>query len=101
MILTVLEATLGPGRESALEAAYAAAITSGNRPRGLVRSELLRDSQDPMRWRIQTWWESREALVAMRGSGTPPAGILMFRSAGAEPTLSIFEVVDALPPEGG
>jgi hypothetical protein len=34
----------------------------------------------------------------MRGSGTTPAGILMFRAAGAEPTTSIFEVVDGLSP---
>ena len=97
MILTVLEATLEPGRESALEAAYATVVASGERPTGLVRSQLLRDSLDPARWRIQTWWQSREALVAMRSSGTP-AGILMFRAAGAEPTTSIFEVVDGLPP---
>ena len=101
MIVTILEATLEPGRESDLEAAYATAISSGTRPDGLVRSELLRDAQDPSRWRIQTWWQSREALVAMRSTGTPPAGILMFRAAGAEPKTSIFEVVDDLPPLAG
>ena len=95
MILTVLEATLEPGRESDLQAAYAAAASRA-RPPGLARSELLRDVQDPSRWRIQTWWQDRQALEAMRGAGTP-AGILMFRSAGAEPSLSIFEVVDGLP----
>ena len=100
MILTILEANLEPGRESDLEAAYAAAVSSGDRPPGLVRSELVRDTQDPTRWRIQTWWHSREALVAMRSSGTP-AGILMFRAAGAEPKTSIFEVVDDLPPLAG
>ena len=96
MVLTILEATLESGRESDLETAYAAAASSGNRPPGLVRSELLRDVQDPSRWRIQTWWQNRQALEAMRGTGTP-AGILMFRSAGAEPALSIFDVVDDLP----
>ena len=101
MIVTILEANVEPGRESDLEAAYAAAVSSGNRPPGLVRSELVRDSQDATRWRIQTWWQNREALVAMRSTGTPPAGILMFRSAGAEPKTSIFEVVDDLPPLAG
>ena len=96
MILTILEATLEPGRESALRDAYADAVASGVRPPGLVHSELLRDVQDPSRWRIQTWWKSRQALEAMRGAGTP-GGILMFRSAGAEPALSIFEVVDEVP----
>jgi heme-degrading monooxygenase HmoA len=94
MVLTVLEARVPPGQEAALQAAYAAA--AAELPAGLVRSELLRDARDAARWRIQTWWASREALEAMRGTGTP-AGVLMFRAAGAEPTLAIFEVVDGLP----
>ena len=100
MILTILEAVVEPGRESNLEAAYAAVVSAGDRPTGLVRSELLRDAFDAQRWRIQTWWKDRAALEAMRGTGTP-AGILMFRSAGAEPKTSIFEVIDDLPPLSG
>lgn len=95
MILTVLEAQLPQGGEEALRAAYAAAGVEPFPP-GLVRTELLRDVHEAARWRIQTWWASREALEAMRGAGTP-AGVRMFRAAGAEPTLSIFEVVDGLP----
>lgn len=94
MVLTILEAQLRPGQESALQAAYAA--VGGELPTGLVRSELLRDAHDATRWRIQTVWTSREALDAMRSAGTP-AGVLMFRAAGAEPSLSVFDVVDAIP----
>jgi heme-degrading monooxygenase HmoA len=94
MVSTVLEAQVAPDQEAALQAAYAAA--AGMLPAGLVRSELQRDVRDATRWRIQTWWASREALEAMRSAGTP-AGVLMFRAAGAEPTLAIFEVVSALP----
>ena len=95
MILTVLEAQVSAGGAEALRAAYAAAGTEPLPP-GLVRTELLHDAREAARWRIQTWWASREALEAMRGAGTP-AGVLMFRAAGAEPALSIFEVVDGLP----
>jgi hypothetical protein len=95
MILTVLEATLPEGNEALLKAAFEAAGKTA-RPSALVRSELLQDTREPKRWRIATLWESREALVAMRSSGETPAGILMFRSAGAEPELSILEVVDAI-----
>ena len=97
MILTILEAHVEAGKDSALQSAYAAAIASNERPAGLLRSQLIRDAFDPTRWRIQTWWESRQALTAMRSTGTP-AGILMFRAAGAEPATSIFEVVDELGP---
>lgn len=98
MILTILEANLEPGRESDLQAAYAAA--SGTLPPGLIHSELLRDARDATCWRIQTWWQDRQALEAMRATGTP-GGVLMFRSAGAEPRLSIFQVVDELHPVSG
>ena len=96
MILTILEAHVDAGKEASLQEAYAAAIASNNRPPGLLRSQLIRDAFDPRRWRIQTWWESRQALEAMRGSGTP-GGVLMFRAAGAEPSLSLFEVISELP----
>jgi heme-degrading monooxygenase HmoA len=95
MILTVLEAQVPADGAEALQAAYASAGAQPLPP-GLVRTELLRDVREVRRWRIQTWWASREALDTMRGAGTP-AGVLMFRAAGAEPALSVFEVVDGLP----
>lgn len=94
MIVTVLEGHVPAGREAALQDAYQSA--SAELPPGLVHSELLRDARDPARWFIQSWWESREVLDAMRSAGTP-AGILMFRAAGSEPTLDVFELVDAIP----
>ena len=38
-----------------------------------------------------------EALESMRAAVATPAGILMFRAAGAEPAIGVFELVDALP----
>ena len=99
MILTVLEAHVEPEREDALRAAYRDAAQD-SLPSGLVRSTLLRATNDRTVWRIETLWESREALEAMRGTGTP-RGIQIFRTVGAEPTLSVLEVVaDLLPPQG-
>ena len=98
MILTVLEAQVAPGGAGALRAAYAAA-GAGPLPPGLVRTELLHDAREGARGRIQTWWASRAALDAMRGAGTP-AGVLMFRAAGAEPTLTIFDVIASLGERG-
>ena len=94
MVLTILEANVPPGQETVLQAAYEAAAT-GKLPAGLVRSELLRDPRDVTRWRIQTWWTSFAALEAMRGTGTP-AGVLMFRAAGVDPVVSVFEVISAV-----
>jgi len=89
MILTILEASVAPERASHLQAAFEA--EAANIPGGFIRSHLTCSASDPLLWRIETLWTSREALSAMRQTGTP-AGVLMFRAAGAEPTLSIFEV---------
>ena len=99
MVLTVLEAHVAPAHELALVTAYRNAA-QGAVPPGLVRSLLLRAADDRTLWRIETVWESREALEAMRGAGTP-RGLLIFRAAGAEPVLTILEVVDALSPPNG
>ncbi len=98
MLVTVLEAHVAPDREKDLQAAYRDAA-HGPFPRGMVRSSLLRLSTDRSLWRIATVWESREALEAMRGTGTP-RGIQMFRAAGAEPATSVLEVMDDLSPPG-
>jgi hypothetical protein len=95
MLLTVLEALVADDRADDLQAAFARA-TADTRPEGLLRSELLQSVTEPGRWCLQTLWSSREALERMRARGTP-AGLLMFRAAGAEPVLSIFSVVAHLP----
>jgi quinol monooxygenase YgiN len=94
MILTILEASVAPERSADLLAAFRAA--EARIPEGFVRSDLVRSAADDSRWRIETLWASRAALDAMRQTGTP-AGVLMFRSAGAEPTLSVFEVQASIP----
>jgi hypothetical protein len=97
MVVTVLDAEVPAERVPALTAAYEEAAR-GAIPPGLVRSVLLRDSADATHWRIETTWGSRDALMAMRSAGTP-RGVQIFRAAGAEPTLTIFEVVAELPPQ--
>ena len=68
-VLTVLEARIPPERQEDLKAAYHEAVMDSPPP-GLVRSMLLQDINDHLLWRIETLWESREALAAMRGTGT-------------------------------
>jgi hypothetical protein len=94
MVLTILEATVAPERSADLQAAFRNAAAKPTPP-GLVRSLLVSSEADPTRWRIETLWTSREALTAMRQAGTP-AGVLMFRAAGAAPSLSLFNVVSTV-----
>lgn len=61
---------------------------------GIEQTFLARSSADPTLWRIITLWRDREALDAMRASGETPRGVLLFREAGAEPSLAVFTIQD-------
>jgi heme-degrading monooxygenase HmoA len=41
---------------------------------------------------VVTVWASQEALDAYRTSVETPEGVRMFRAAGAEPSLKVFDV---------
>lgn len=90
MVLTILEAIVAPERTADLQAAFRSA--KDEIPAGLIRSHLVTAAGDPQRWRIETLWASREALAVMRQAGTP-AGVRMFRAAGAEASLTVYDVV--------
>jgi heme-degrading monooxygenase HmoA len=90
MVITILEARVSPEKSAALEQAYQTAIV--NLDSGIKQTFLLHSATDSTLWRIVTVWRSREALEEVRQSGQTPRGVLMFRAAEAEPTLSIFDV---------
>ncbi len=90
MVMSVLEAHVAPGQAQALRDSYDARARV--LPPDIVESFLVQSATDATLWRILTVWRSREALQRMRQSGETPAGILMFRDAGAEPSLSLFTV---------
>lgn len=89
-VVTVLEADVAAGQAEALLAAYQQAVE--HLDTGIEETFLLRGTQDPGRWQIVTVWSSRAALDAMRQSGATPRGVLIFREAGAEPSLTVFEM---------
>ena len=95
MVITVLEAHIEAGKAALLRDAYGAVL--GRLPPQMVRTFLLQGTADPTLWQIVSVWKSREALEEMRSSGSTPAGILMFRAAGAEPKLTIFAVAASAP----
>ncbi len=91
MVTTILEAQVAPEKATTLEANFKQAIE--HLDAGIMQTFLLHNSKKQELWQIVTVWESREALEAMRQSGETPRGVLIFRSAGAEPVLSVLEVV--------
>jgi hypothetical protein len=90
MVITVLEGHVAAEKWETLEEAYKAGTES--LPAVIVQTFLVQHMTEPTLWRIMTCWQDREALEAYRQSVETPGGILMFRAAGAEPTLSILDV---------
>ncbi len=97
MVMTILEAHVSQDNWAALEQAFQ--LASRYTDAGLVQSLLVHSAREEDLWRIMTTWESREALNAMRATGEVPRGVQIFRSANAEPALSIFEIVGQITPE--
>lgn len=97
MVMTILEARVTKENWAALEQAYQQGAQ--HRDAGLEQSFLIHSSKEADLWRILTVWQNQEALDAMRNSGKTPLGVLMFRSANAEPVLSVFQVVQHIAPE--
>ena len=91
MIVTQLEGRVSPEKTDILTTAFDKALK--DLPSALEYSYLVQDSTDKEIWRVITVWKSREALLSYRESIDTPEGILMFRAAGTEPTLTISEVV--------
>ena len=89
MVVTMLEAQLAEEDAKELVASFTAG--GGDLPSAIRETFLLHESGGDL-WRLATVWESREALAGYQASVETPGGVLMFRSAGAEPTLTVFEV---------
>lgn len=88
-VVTVVDATVDPAQEAELLEGFRQMI-QGDKPEGMVRSELLRGQGGA--WRIQTLWRDLEGLRAVRSSGQRPAALELFESLGAENSHSWFMV---------
>ena len=86
--MSILEADLPADKATKLEANFAEG-TKALDP-GVIKIFLIKNGG---KCKIITLWESREAVNAMKSKGTPK-GVLMFRYAGVEPTLLVYDVVN-------
>jgi heme-degrading monooxygenase HmoA len=88
MFVTIVEGAVQADREEDLRSAWEE-VTAGTKPPGFIESSLLRTEDGT--WRIVTVWESKEAVMAMRATGQPPA-LVVFERGGATPTVSMSTV---------
>ncbi|MBZ0295966.1 MAG: hypothetical protein K8L99_25625 [Anaerolineae bacterium] len=92
MVVTQLEGKVSSDQWDTLKQTFTSA--SQQLPSAIDHSYLIQDQATQDMWRILTIWKSREALQDYRASIETPGGVLIFREAGAEPTLSIYDVID-------
>jgi quinol monooxygenase YgiN len=89
--MTSLEAHVEPDKQELLKQALKQQVA--NKLPGLIEAVLTRNAEDPNLWRLMGFWESREVFESYRRSVDVVAGFQIFRAAGAEPTFSMFDVV--------
>ncbi len=89
MVVTMLEARVEEDQADVLVGQFRAAGAS--LPSFIIESSLLHDAERDV-WRMVTVWVSQEALDGYRASVETPEGVRMFRAAGAEPSLTVFDV---------
>ncbi|KCZ73258.1 hypothetical protein ANME2D_00321 [Candidatus Methanoperedens nitroreducens] len=95
-VITIVEGNVPISKAEEFETAYASLKQETLSP-GLIRSYLLRNSNNPEIYRIETVWESREALEKMRRSTQTPKAIELFQKIKATPHLEIYDIVLSLP----
>ena len=95
-VITIVEGKVPISKAKEFETAYASLKQGGLTP-GLIRSSLLRNNDNPEIYRIETVWESREALEKMRSSTQTPKAIELFQKVKASPRLEIYDIVHNLP----
>ena len=93
-IVTAVDAVVPRNREAELVEGFRRLGQVGA-PDGLLRTELMRGQEG--RWRIQTTWRDRDALMALRASGEPPAALRLLDSVGATHTHTVFTIEDRYP----
>ena len=88
-VVTIVDTVIEPDREQLLLDGFRD-LNQAAKPPGLLRSELLRGQNGA--WRIQSVWQDREALIAVRQSGEPPAMLALLDRLGAEHSHAVFAV---------
>ena len=93
MVITMLEAHVAEDQADVLVGQFRAAGAS--LPSFIIESSLLHDADSDV-WRVVTVWASQNALDGYRASVETPEGVRMFRSVGAEPSLTVFDVASRI-----
>lgn len=96
-VVVLFESQVDPAAEPGLVDAFLE-NSSGPLPEGMIEMRLLHDASVSGRWAIESRWRDREPMDRYRAAEDPPREVLAFRSVGAEPVASVYEVIRAEVP---
>lgn len=89
-VMTILEGHIAADKWTAVVEGYAQ--IQAQRPAQLLASYLTQSTTDPTLWRTIGIWSSQQAFDDYRASVGAPPPLVLFRSLGAESTLTAFEI---------
>lgn len=101
-VLMVIEGKIPKLKMHDFESQYVS-IRDQPKPKGMISSTLLRDDSQDGTYRVETLWQSREAMEETQKSKQTTLAIALFKSHGVEPAIRIFEVsmIINVPQPGG
>lgn len=89
-VMTVLEGHVAAEQWAALTDGFAS--IQAQRSPNLEANYLVQSKSDPTLWRTIGVWSSQQAFDEFRASVQAPPPLVLFRSLGVEPTLTLFEI---------
>ncbi len=93
MIMTILEADVEESKWDLLKSKYSEIIKKI--PVQMVRTYLTQNAKNRNLWSVISVWKSKDKLMEYRTATPSPEGIVLFKSLGLEPTLSVFEIIES------
>ncbi len=90
MVLTVLTADVEEKSWQVLKDAYEKETSLV--PEEIYQTLLIQSKTNRNSWQILTQWRSQEDLDKMRQSTSVPLAVKIFRTAGANPVLGIWDI---------
>lgn len=94
-VITILEGEVLEANWDVLRQSFAERTEAdkGIRPE---QAFLIQDARNKTNWKLIAIWKDMATLMQMKATGEIPTGVLIFREAGTDPSLSIFQIQELL-----
>jgi heme-degrading monooxygenase HmoA len=67
-------------------------------PDGLIKAKLLHDEDNPTQYQVESTWEDRDSFEKFREQTNPLPAVALFKQAGSQAEITVFDVTEELTP---